>query len=923
MPRPRPLRRRCAALLTVLLTVCLARVLTVVPSASATTIGSITGFNASGDTFTISAGSAKVRVVFSRADIFRLWLAPDGTFADPVGGKLAIRTDFGKVNPTWTDAGDHYRITTSALNLRVYKAPLKFALYKADNKTLVWAETAGLSWNGTSATQTLSRGADEQFYGTGLRLGEWALRDKSVPVKVSNTWRENTQASPAPFYLSTNGYAVMRNTWKPGQYNFLSPVTTRHDENRYDAFFFVGDTPKNLLGDYTDVTGKPFLAPIWGLELGNADCWSTYNTDPNQGPQNRPGHLKTPDVLAYAKEARAKDMPSGWFLPNDGYGCEYEDLPYTVAELKKQGFQTGLWTQRSLSNIAWEVGQAGTRGVKTDVAWVGGGYQTAFEGVQAAVNGIENNSDARRFVWTVDGWAGTHRNAVVWTGDTYGNFSDMHWHVPSIAGAGFSALNYASGDVDGIYSGSPLTFSRDLQWKAFTPAFMTMSGWGATNPSSGYNDKQPWRFPDPYLSVNRKYLQLKMRLTPYFYTESANASQTGVPTVRAMPLEFPNDTVSRGNATAQQFMAGDAFLVAPVTSDTSTRDDIYLPAGTWTDYWTGKTWTGPGWIDGYNAPLDTLPLLVRGGSIIPMWPKMNYAGEKPATPITLDIYPRGNSTFSLYEDDGVTRKYRTGESARQKIDVSAPGTGTVTVNVGASEGSYAGKPASRPYELTLHVAGASAVTLGGDTLTHHTTRAAYDAATTGWFFDSGVLRVKTGTRPTSQPFTVTASGAQLPSGTPPTGNPPVQREIPKTGWTIKSVSSQETTNENGAAANAIDNDPATIWHSKWSDPPASLPQEIVIDMGASHTVDGLDYLPRQDGGVNGRIGGYEVYASQDASSFGSPVATGTFADTAAAKHIAFAAKQARYLKLVAKTEAGNRGPWASAAEIGATQPPTG
>ncbi|MFI6316687.1 hypothetical protein ACIBG8_04175 [Nonomuraea sp. NPDC050556] len=150
------------------------------------------------------------------ADIFRRWPAPDGTLTDPVVGQLAIATEFGAVNPAYTDAGDHYRITTAALTLRVYKNPLRFALYKADNATLVWSEATGLSWDGTGATQTLSRGADEQFHGTGLRLG--------------------ANASPAPFYLSTSGYAVMRDTWQPGQYTFASPVTTRHEENRLDAF---------------------------------------------------------------------------------------------------------------------------------------------------------------------------------------------------------------------------------------------------------------------------------------------------------------------------------------------------------------------------------------------------------------------------------------------------------------------------------------------------------------------------------------------------------------------------------------------------------------------------------------------------------------------------------------------------------------
>lgn len=559
------------------------------------------------------------------------------------------------------------------------------------------------------------------------------------------------------------------------------------------------------------------------------------------------------------------------------------------------------------------------------MAWIGGGYKDAFTGVQQAVDGIEKNSDARRYVWTVDGWAGTQRNAVVWTGDTNGTWDDMRWHVPAIAGAGLSALNYASGDVDGIFGGSPKTYVRDLQWKAFTPAFMTMSGWGATNPSPGYQDKQPWRFAEPYLSVNRKYLQLKMRLMPYLYTMSRTAHDTGVPSTRAMVLEYPDDPVARGNLTSGQFMAGDSFLVAPVVSDTSVRDGIYLPAGTWTDYWTGKTYAGPGWLNGYSAPLDTLPLFVKGGAVVPMWPQMNHTGEKPVSTLTYDIHPRGNSTFSLYEDDGRTRAFESGAYARQRVDVTAPtaGSGTVTVSVGAPAGSYAGQPASRGYEFTLHVASApAALTVDGGALPRLASKAAYGSAATGWFFDpadrSGVLWVKTGTK--SGAFTVTATGTAVPAADPvPTGSTPV----PQKAWTLVSADSQETAAENGAAANAFDGDPATLWHTAWSaGKPAALPHEIRIDLGARYTVDSLGYLPRQDGGTNGRIGGYEVYVSDTTADWGTPAATGTLADTPAAKTIPLAPRTGRYLRLRALTEAGGRGPWTSAAEITLTGRPT-
>ncbi|MFF4369059.1 TIM-barrel domain-containing protein [Streptomyces sp. NPDC001594] len=934
-PHPRPrARRRLAALLAGALAVAglsaagpaTARA-AAAPAAPSSTAGSVTALSQSGGTFTVSTTSgAKARVSVARADIFRLWLSPDGSFTDdPAGSDLAPTTDFGPVAASYTDAGTFYRITTGSLSIHVNKSPLLFSVYRADDSTPVWQETQPTKWGGGKTVQTLARAADEQFYGTGLRLGEWALRDKTVPVAVDNKWREGNNASPAPFYMSTHDYGVMRNTWAPGSYAFNSPTTLTHDENRFDAWYFTGDSLKSVLDAYTDVSGKPFMAPMWGFELGNADCFNASNPA-YQGDHNRLRHQTTPDVVGYAADARAADMPSGWFLPNDGYGCGYTaPLKSTVDALKAKGFQTGLWTSTGLGSIADEVGTAGTRGVKTDVAWIGGGYKTAFQGVQQAVDGIEKNSDARRYVWTVDGWAGTQRNAVVWTGDTYGTWDDMRWHVPAIAGAGLSGINYASGDVDGIFGGSPKTYVRDLQWKAFTPAFMTMSGWGATNPSAGYQDKQPWRFTEPYLSVNRKYLQLKMRLMPYLYTMSRVAHDTGVPSTRAMVLEYPDDPVARGNLTSGQFMAGDSFLVAPVVSDTSVRDGIYLPAGTWTDYWTGKTYAGPGWFNGYQAPLDTLPLFVKGGAVVPMWPQMNYGGEKPVSTLTYDIHPRGTSSFDLYEDDGRTRAYASGAYARQRVDVTAPasGSGTVSVSVGAPTGSYTGRPASRGYEFTLHVASApTALTLDGAPLTRLASKAAYDAATTGWFFDpadrGGILWTKTGTRTTA--FTVKATGTSVPTADP---IPATSFPLPSSAWTLLSADSQETAAENGAATNAFDGDPATIWHTAWSaNKPAPLPHEIRIDLGARYTVDGLGYLPRQDGGVNGRIGGYEVYVSDTTTDWGTPAATGTFADSATAKSLTFAPRTGRYLRLRALTEAGDRGPWTSAAELTLTGRPT-
>jgi hypothetical protein len=122
---------------------------------------------------------------------------------------------------------------------------------------------------------------------------------------------------------------------------------------------------------------------------------------------------------------------------------------------------------------------------KLDVALVGPGYRSAFQSGLNAWNGIEQNSNRRGYIWTVAGWAGTQKFATVWSGDRSGNFNNLKMHIPTVIGAGLSGFNCSTGDIDGIFGGSALSYTRDLQWKCFTPAMMTISGWASLG-------KQPW-----------------------------------------------------------------------------------------------------------------------------------------------------------------------------------------------------------------------------------------------------------------------------------------------------------------------------------------------------------------------------------------------------------------------------------------------
>lgn len=706
-------------------------------------LGNVSNFEVEENLYTFTSAPDKVKVIFYKDDLFRIWLGPNGYFSNPAGENIVPSLEFPAITTTWSDEGDHYKIVSDSVVLRAYKQPLRFELYKHDNVTQIWKETTGLDF-GTRTFQELEQHDDEYFYGGGMQNGYFSHRGKVVKIsKEISNWDDGAVPNPVPFYMSTNGYGAFRNTFAKGIYDFRQPVLCSHYENRFDCFYFAGNSLKQILNLYTELTGRPILPPRWGLELGDADCY-------NDNGQS------TPIVITeIADKYREYDLPGGWILPNDGYGCGYTDLDSVVSELHDRGFYTGLWTENGVSQIEWEVGVAGTRACKLDVAWVGSGYQSALNACKTAYQGIEDNCDERGYVWSVCGWAGTQRYSVVWSGDQSGNWEYIRFHIPTVIGSGLSGYNLASSDLDGIFGGSPITYTRDLQWKTFIPVFYAMSGW------SNYQ-KQPWSYGQYYTDINRRYLKLKMRLTPYMYTLCNEAYETGVPAVRAMVMEFPDDPVTWGKNTQYQFMSGENFLVAPVYTYSTQRDSIYFPEGLWVDYWDGTVFNGPLWLNDYEITPEKLPVFVKAGAIIPMYPEMLYDGQEPQDPITWDIYPNGYSSYELYEDDGVSKEHREGSFAKTLIECDGMefgSPGMLTINVGASEGDYNGKLTFRSNHFEVHhPQQPDAVLLNNEAMTEYATLEEYEAAMEGYYFDpddrQGIIFIKTLPMPTDSEFVV-------------------------------------------------------------------------------------------------------------------------------------------------------------------------
>ncbi|MBV1777003.1 NPCBM/NEW2 domain-containing protein [Burkholderiaceae bacterium DAT-1] len=853
-----------------------------------------------------------VQINLLRPDMFRIQAGTGDQFtgAGDKAAPIVIKQYGDKINHTLSTEGDYQLLRTDAMALRIYSKPLRFALYKADNATLIWQEVQPLQVSKRESVQTLDSNTAEHFFGGGQQNGQFEFKGKSLEVSYSGGWEEGDRPSPAPFYFSTRGYGVLRNTWANGSYDFRAQefLTAGHQEERFDAYYFVGDTPAKLLSAFTDLTGRAGKLPRWGYEYGDADCYNdgdnvkkpgTVPTGWSDGPTGT-----TPDVIkSVAAKYREHDMPGGWILPNDGYGCGYTDLPKVVKGLQDYGFKTGLWTENGVDKIAWEVGQAGTRAQKLDVAWTGKGYQFALDANQAAADGILKNSDSRPFVWTVMGWAGIQRYAITWTGDQTGSWDYIRWHIPTLIGSGLSGQVYATGDVDGIFGGSPETFMRDLQWKAFTPVLMGMSGW------SNAERKHPWWFDEPYRSINREILKHRMRLMPYIYTYAHDAEQTGAPIVRGLMWDHPNDPHAHTEDYKYQFFLGRDFLVAPVYRSQATsggwRRGVYLPEGEWIDYNDGRVVEADkhGKLLDYAVKLDTLPVFVRAGAIIPMYPTALFDGQVPKDTVTWDIYPKGNSAFTLYEDDGNTRAYQSGKFSQQRVSVFTDSAAGIRVEVGAIAGSYDGQEAERRTILQIHTRTAPRqVQLGDTALRALASRAELDQADSGWFFDAtdkyGILTIKTSRASIRQSTSFLIQQDTQAVVTPTAGYP----AAPDLGRTVPSdsirVVNRPAEEPGYPLENALDEKPDTWFRTIRDLAVKTGPHEFVLSLGERRMIDGIQITGRTDKHWRyGQPKDIELYLGDNNGDWGKPIYRGTVPLSDSLKTIEFAPHAGRLLRV--------------------------
>jgi alpha-D-xyloside xylohydrolase len=514
---------------------------------------------------------------------------------------------------------------------------------------------------GRSTAATFALAHDEKIFGGGESFTRLDKRGQKVVCWTQDGMGVQTEKmyKPVPFFLSSAGYGVFVHTTAPVTFDFGRTFdefnTIYNGDEVMDLFIFVGE-PKEILSEYTALTGRSPVPPVWSFGLWMSRI--TYKSE-----------AETREVAA---KLRANKIPcdvihldTGWFETD--WQCDYKfstnrftDPAKMLADLRRDGFRVSLWQytyftpknslfSEIVSNgfcvrddggrlpnedavldfsnpaaVKWYQDKLagllklGVSAIKTDfgeAAPARGIYASGKSGFyehnayplryQQAAADITKEITGDRIIWARAAWAGAQRNPLHWGGDAENSDSAMAAELRGGLSFGLSGFTYWSHDVGGFVDKAPRELYR--RWLA----------WGVLTSHTrchGAPPREPWGYDDAFVADFRRAVELKYQLMPYVLAQAKESSANGWPMLRTLFFEFPNDPASW--LIDDEYFFGHDLLVAPMFSEAASRK-VYLPPGKWIDFQSGKTYAGAQWHD---IAADEIPvvLLVRDGATIPM-----------------------------------------------------------------------------------------------------------------------------------------------------------------------------------------------------------------------------------------------------------------------------------------------------------------
>jgi alpha-glucosidase len=724
----------------------------------------------------VKAGATTVEVTALAPDLFRVGMFPEGR-PPRYDSEAIAKEEWEPVEVSMQESEEELTLSTTAATARISLQPLRVGFADPSGRTFAADdEELGVGVVETPGADVFSeplgrpvrlykkREAGERFFGCGERTSGLEKTGShqvfyNVDPPLGHTAAFNNLYSSIPFSFSvTNGVAhglFFDNTHK------VEFDLALEDEGRayYGAeggnvvyYVFCGPTPRDVVGRYTELTGRTPMPPLWSL--GNQQCRYSY--------------MDEEEVRWVARGFRERDIPCDVIYLDihymDGYRVftwnndRFPDPEKLVSDLREQGFRVvtivdpgvkidenyPVYTsgrERDLycktregeeyHNVVWPglcafpdftnpetrewwgenhnvLTDAGVAGVwcdmnepalfvpqgatmPDDVVHPGGRTGEARWHAEihntygslmarAAREGMLSlRPDERPFVISRAGYAGLQRHAMHWTGDNSSWWEHLWMSMPQLQNLGLSGVAWAGVDVGGF--GGDTTGELLARWTEFG----VFQPFCRNHTTLGTRRQEPWTFGEPYESVCRDMIKLRQRLLPYLYTLFEECHSTGAPILRPLLFEYPEDETTY-NAD-DEFLLGDALLVAPITRPGIEHRHVYLPQGTWFHYWSGERFDGPAHILAH-APLGEPAIYVKANTPIPMGPDANHTDERPTDPLTLRIHPaEGAGESTLYEDSGDGFGYENGEYARRILSCDTSHD-RVTVRLGEREGSY-------------------------------------------------------------------------------------------------------------------------------------------------------------------------------------------------------------------------------------------
>ncbi|HKI45233.1 MAG TPA: TIM-barrel domain-containing protein [Balneolales bacterium] len=569
--------------------------------------------------------------------------------------------------------------------------------------------------------------------------------------------------SPVPFFMSTRGYGIFLHNsyatdWDMGHSNPDS-YTFKADGGEMDYYFIYGPGFPAILNQYTDLTGKsPMMSRFaYGLHVGTYSG-GTWGHEQDASPEyviNLGHKFRNEDVPAdilwldstwrYFGKIGHGGTSFQWravfkhpeAMLDSLYKMHYAMVGLHIRPFLDNGTKFHLLTDArkqggvlypangrlgdivnffNPSSVDWwwkhgvmKVASVGVKFVKTDAgnSFVYHSFGShANPSVAQKVDSLHNlfpiayargpyeefmkYNKMRGMNQTREGYAGIQRYPYIFAGDWPSRWQYFGPIIKAGLNIGLSGVGYWANCNGGFeQKADPELYIRWTQFGMLSPVAMIF---GMDHP--GY--KEPWNYGKEALKIFRQYDKLRYSLIPYIYTSAYENHTTGVPLMRALVLEYQNDVNTYD--VADEYLFGDDMLVCPVTTKGANSRVVYLPKGTWYNYWTGEKVDGKQDIT-VPTPLDQMPIFIKAGAIIPMQKPMKYVGQEPVDTLRLDIYPFKSSSYSIYDDDGKSLKYETGDFAKTKIKCRDDES-RIEVAINTPVGKY--NVPARSYKLTVH-----------------------------------------------------------------------------------------------------------------------------------------------------------------------------------------------------------------------------